>query len=160
MAGTPISVNPETTEKLLSPNLCNFYISQFQHIPLDHIMMNCSILSGHQAFDAEYVTKKINILHDFISEEIDDIYYEYLEDQKFGEQEENNRYSFDELEQKRILVFINQLSDEELKIRGKDMAVSFSFLGMDLIVTRICLRLIPLLSDVKEQISLGYIFAD
>lgn len=66
----------------------------------------------------------------------------------------------DVYEQKRILVFINQMNDEEIISRGKDMSIAFNFLGMDLVVTQLCRRIAPLVSDLKEQISLYFILAE
>lgn len=66
----------------------------------------------------------------------------------------------DVYEQKRILVFINQMSDEEIISRGKDMSIAFNFLGMDLVVAKLCKRIAPLVSDLKEQISLYFILAE
>ncbi len=66
----------------------------------------------------------------------------------------------EEFEQKRIMVFIAQLNDEEFLTRGKDMAIAFSFLGMDLIVAKICQRLIPLMTDLKDSISTYYVLGE
>ena len=62
-------------------------------------------------------------------------------------------------EQKRILVSIQNLSDEELLDKGKDMIVAFGLLGMDKVVVRLCERVIPLVKEVKQRAGMQFMLA-
>lgn len=62
-------------------------------------------------------------------------------------------------EQKRILVSIQSLSDEEILQKGKDMIIAFGLLGMDQVVVNLCGRIIPLITEVKERASLLFMQA-
>lgn len=62
-------------------------------------------------------------------------------------------------EQKRILVSIQDLTNEEIQQKGKDMIIAFGLLGMDQVVVSLCERAIPLISDVKERASLIFMQA-
>lgn len=62
-------------------------------------------------------------------------------------------------EQKRILVSIQNLNDEELIDKGKDMIVAFGLLGMDKVVVRLCERVIPLIKDVKHRAGIQFMLA-
>jgi tetratricopeptide (TPR) repeat protein len=62
-------------------------------------------------------------------------------------------------EQKRILVSIENLNDEELLEKGKDMIVAFGLLGMDKVVVRLCERVIPLIKEVKQRAGIQFMLA-
>lgn len=62
-------------------------------------------------------------------------------------------------EQKRILVSIQNLNDEELMDKGKDMIVAFGLLGMDKVVVRLCERVIPLIKEVKQRAGIQFMLA-
>lgn len=62
-------------------------------------------------------------------------------------------------EQKKILVTMAGLSDEELLAKGKDMIVAFGLLGMDKVVVNLGERVIPLIQEVKERISVQFMMA-
>lgn len=62
-------------------------------------------------------------------------------------------------EQKRILVSIQNLNDEELLEKGKDMIVAFGLLGMDKVVVRLCERVIPLVKEVKQRAGIQFMLA-
>lgn len=62
-------------------------------------------------------------------------------------------------EQKRILVSIQNLNDEELMDKGKDMIVAFGLLGMDKVVVRLCERVIPLIKEVKHRAGIQFMLA-
>ena len=62
-------------------------------------------------------------------------------------------------EQRKILVSIQELSDEELIIKGKDMIVAFGLLGMDKVVVRLCEKVIPLLTAVDQRAGVQFMLA-
>lgn len=62
-------------------------------------------------------------------------------------------------EQKRILVSIQDLTNDEIQQKGKDMIIAFGLLGMDQVVVSLCERAVPLISDVKERASLIFMQA-
>ncbi len=62
-------------------------------------------------------------------------------------------------EQKRILVSIQELTDEELLSKGKDMIVAFGLLGMDKVVVRLCEKIIPLVSAVDQRAGIQFMLA-
>lgn len=62
-------------------------------------------------------------------------------------------------EQKKILISIQNLSDTEIVEKGKDMVVAFGLLGMDKVVVELCVRAIPLMSDVKSRASMQFMMA-
>lgn len=62
-------------------------------------------------------------------------------------------------EQKRILISIQDLTNEEIQQKGKDMIIAFGLLGMDQVVVSLCERAIPLTTDVKERASLIFMQA-
>lgn len=62
-------------------------------------------------------------------------------------------------EQKRILVSIQNLNNEELLEKGKDMIVAFGLLGMDKVVVRLCERVIPLINEVKQRAGIQFMLA-
>lgn len=62
-------------------------------------------------------------------------------------------------EQKKILISIQELSDEELLTKGKDMIVAFGLLGMDKVVVRLCERLIPMTSAVDQRAGIQFMMA-
>lgn len=62
-------------------------------------------------------------------------------------------------EQRKILISIKGLTDEEVIQKGKDMIVAFGLLGMDKVVIELCMRAIPLMSDVKSRASVQFMMA-
>lgn len=62
-------------------------------------------------------------------------------------------------EQKRILISIQNLNDEELLDKGKDMIVAFGLLGMDKVVVSLCERVIPLIKEVKQRAGVQFMLA-
>lgn len=62
-------------------------------------------------------------------------------------------------EQRKILLSIEDLHDDELLSKGKDMIVAFGLLGMDKVVVRLSERVIPLMTNVKERISIQFMMA-
>ncbi|MBC7429159.1 MAG: CDC27 family protein [Bacteriovorax sp.] len=62
-------------------------------------------------------------------------------------------------EQKKILVSIQELSEEELITKGKDMIVAFGLLGMDKVVVRLCEKVIPLLTAVDQRAGVQFMLA-
>lgn len=59
-------------------------------------------------------------------------------------------------EQRKVLITLKDIEDSELLVKGKDMIVAFSLLGMEEVVLYLCRRTIPLLQDLKSKISLHY----
>lgn len=62
-------------------------------------------------------------------------------------------------EQKKILVTVATLTEEELLEKGKDMIVAFGLLGMDKVVVSLSERVVPLITEVKERISIQFMMA-
>lgn len=62
-------------------------------------------------------------------------------------------------EQKRILISIHDLSNEDLVTKGKDMVVAFGLLGMDKVVASLCERILPLLTEVSQRASIQFMMA-
>lgn len=62
-------------------------------------------------------------------------------------------------EQKKILISIQELSDEELQTKGKDMIVAFGLLGMDKVVVKLCERVIPMLTAVDQRAGVQFMLA-
>lgn len=62
-------------------------------------------------------------------------------------------------EQRKILISIKGLTDEEVIQKGKDMIVAFGLLGMDKVVIELCERAIPLMADVKSRASVQFMMA-
>lgn len=62
-----------------------------------------------------------------------------------------------ELEQKKIIHSLGQFSEGELKKEGRDMAIAFSFLGMEKVVLYLCQKIISHTTEVKEKRSLQFL---
>ena len=62
-------------------------------------------------------------------------------------------------EQRRILISIQEINEEELKAKGKDMIIAFGLLGMDRVVIRLCERLLPLLTEVNLRAGIQFMLA-
>lgn len=62
-------------------------------------------------------------------------------------------------EQRKILLSIATLTDEEILKKGKDMIVAFGLLGMDKVVVNLCEKLIPLLENTHERASTQFMMA-
>ena len=62
-------------------------------------------------------------------------------------------------EQRRILISIQELNEQELKEKGKDMIIAFGLLGMEMVVIRLCERLIPLILEVNQRASIQFMLA-
>ena len=59
-------------------------------------------------------------------------------------------------EQRKVLIGLRELTDDELLAKGPDMIVAFSLLGMDEVVKNLGDRMIPLLTDVRARASVQY----
>lgn len=62
-------------------------------------------------------------------------------------------------EQSRVLSSLKFISEDELRLRGKDMIVAFQLLGMEKVVLTLCEQVIQLTEDIKERASLYFIRA-
>ncbi len=62
-------------------------------------------------------------------------------------------------EQKKILISIQELSDEELLSKGKDMIVAFGLLGMDKVVVKLCEKVIPMITAVDQRAGIQFMLA-
>lgn len=60
-------------------------------------------------------------------------------------------------EQRKVIITLQDMTDEELKSKGKDMIVAFGLLGMEKVVLSLCERIIPLLSEVQDRASVQYL---
>lgn len=62
-------------------------------------------------------------------------------------------------EQKKVLLSVADMTDEELLTKGKDMIVAFGLLGMDKVVVSLSERMIPLLKNIKDRASIQFMLA-
>lgn len=62
-------------------------------------------------------------------------------------------------EQKKILISIQELSNEELLTKGKDMIVAFGLLGMDKVVVKLCEKVIPMITEVDQRAGIQFMMA-
>lgn len=72
-----------------------------------------------------------------------------------------NLFSKQELitDEESVITYLKFLSEDELKEKGQDMIVSFSFLSMSKVVRYLCEELLKISKEMKERVSLHYAIA-